>query len=254
MSINGVNINSQIQASYERLNSGKRINSAADDAAGMAIAGKMTSQINGFDQGTSNAEDMKNLAKTAEGGLASITDSLQRIRELSVQASNGILTDEDRGLMQKEVSQLLDQIKSSAEYTEFNSIKLLDGNFADMNTAENPTGNGMKISIENSSLESLGIDGYDLTGDFDISKIDNALEMVSDARSKIGSNINALDHTIDSNMNAYASLAESRSRIEDSDMAREIMNLKKNQTLQQYQIMASKNKMEQQQNRLTLLQ
>lgn len=194
MSINSVNRN--LETNYKRLSSGKKINSAADDAAGLAIAEKLTAQINGFDKGITNTQDMQNLVHTAEGGLSNISDSLQRIRELALQASNGILTDSDKAIIQEEVGQLKNHIKKSADYTEFNRIKLLDGSFANKNTASSPNGSGMQISIENAALSSLGIEDFDVTGDFNIEDIDAALEKVNSSRAKIGAMENRMDYTV----------------------------------------------------------
>ena len=173
MAISSIN---SISKSYEQLSSMKKINSAADNAAGLAIVEKMNSQTNGYDVGNSNGKAGQDLIKTAEGGLASIQDNLQRIRELAVQASNGIYAPEDKEAIQKEVEQLKQGIQDAARGTEFNTLKLLDGSMADMDLALNPDGTGMEIQMYNSTLESLGIADFDVTGSFSIEDIDKAIE------------------------------------------------------------------------------
>jgi flagellin-like hook-associated protein FlgL len=118
-----------LATSLQRLSSGLRINSAKDDAAGMAISARMTSQINGLNQASRNANDGISLAQTAEGGLQSITESLQRMRELAVQGANATNTATDRAALQQEVDQLVQQINTVAGQTAFNGVKLLDGTF-----------------------------------------------------------------------------------------------------------------------------
>jgi len=186
---------------YSQLSSGKRINGASDDAAGLAIAQKMETQIRGYSRGTQNAEDSKNLYNTAESALGSVNDNLQRMRELSVQASNGTLTDGDRAIIQTEIEQIKSSISDVAKNTSFNTQTLLDGTFSDKNIASNPRGTGSKMSIKNSSLESLGIADFDVTKEFDIKQIDDAIQKVSDARSDIGAKTNALERTIKYNEN-----------------------------------------------------
>ena len=118
---------SSLATSLQRLSSGLRINSAKDDAAGLAISARMTSQINGLNQAARNANDGISLAQTAEGGLSTAGDLLQRMRELSVQASNGTNSASDRASLQQEVSQLQQELNRVATTTQFNGLNLLDG-------------------------------------------------------------------------------------------------------------------------------
>ena len=120
---------SELQVSLQRLSSGLRINSAKDDAAGMAISSRMTAQIRGLNQATRNANDGISLAQTAEGSLAAISDSLQRIRELAVQAANATNSASDRTALDQEVQQRLSEVNRIAQQTSFNSQKILDGTF-----------------------------------------------------------------------------------------------------------------------------
>ncbi|MCM8596751.1 flagellin [Accumulibacter sp.] len=148
-----------LATSLQRLSSGLRINSAKDDAAGLAISARMSSQISGLNQASRNANDGISLAQTAEGGLQSITDSLQRMRELAVQASNATNTATDRAALQQEVDQLVQQINTVATQTAFNGVKLLDGTFNSQafqigaNTGETISVN----SIASAKADALGV-------------------------------------------------------------------------------------------------
>ncbi len=239
--INGV----QSSTDYTALASGKRINSAADDASGLAIANKLESQTNGLKAAADNSESGKNALNVADGALGGINDYLQRIRELSVSASSGIKSADDLKAIQKEIDQNLKGIKDIAGGTEYNTMKLLDGNMANMNIASNPDGTGMKIQMANGTLEALGIDGYDVTKDFDISRIDKAIDQVNDSRSNIGANVNALDYSIQYSQNAALQQTAAQSGIEDTDYAKEISEQKKNEVLDQYKLMMQKEKTEQ---------
>lgn len=237
--------NQNLYQNYRQLSSGKRINSAADDAAGLAIAQKMLTQSNGYDVGWRNAATSQDMLNVAEGGLSKITDSLQRIRELSIQASNtAVYGDDDRESMQQEIDQLKDYISDAAKNTQFNTMNLLDGTMGSSHVASSPDGSGMDIKMPNAVLESLGISDYDVTGNFDISTIDDAIEKVSSARSELGASYNRLGYTM--NYNSYASynVTASRSRIEDLDYASAVSDMKKNSLLQEYRIMMQKKQQE----------
>lgn len=232
--------NSEMAKSMIKLSAGQRINSAADDAAGLAISEKMNAQISGSNQNVNNISDMGNLLNTAEGSLESINDSLSRIRELSVQASNGILTNDDKQMIQHEIEGLKKGILSSVNNTEFNTIKVLDGSFTNKNVAMNTNGSGSRISIENSSLETLGIKEFDVTKSFNIADIDKAIGRVTESRSKIGSASNAFEHAINNTKNKIINETSAMSQIKDADVAAEISNYKKNNVLEQYYIAMQK--------------
>lgn len=240
MSISSIS-NQNLYRTYNQLSSGKRINSAADDAAGLAIAQKLSTQSNGYDVGKRNAATSQDMTKVAEGALGSITDHLQRIRELSVQASNtAIYGDSERGMMQQEIDQLKQAISDTASQTQFNTMNLLDGTMRDSHVASNPDGSGMEINMPDATLVALGIADYDVTGNFDISDIDKALETVTSARAEMGVTSNRLDYAM--NYNSYASYntTASRSRIEDLDYGPAVSDMKKNEILEQYRIMMQK--------------
>lgn len=238
--------NQNLRRNFQQLSSGKRINSAADDAAGLAIATKLLSQKNGYDVGLRNAATSQDMVNVAEGGLSKISDSLQRMRELSIQASNtAIYGDDDREAIQQEIDQLKGYILDAAKNTQFNNMNVLDGSMKNSHVASNPDGGGMDINMPDAVLSNLGIADFDVTGDFDISQIDSALEKVSSARSGLGAAYNRLGHTM--NYNSYASynVTASQSRLEDLDYAGAVSDMKKNSLLQEYRIMMQKKQQEQ---------
>lgn len=249
-------ISSSTSDMYGKIASGKRINSAADDASGLTIAEKLKEQSNGLSAGASNAKDGVNALNIADGALGSINDSLQRIYELSVKASNSaIYSASDIGSMQDEISGLLDGIQGVAKGTEYNQMKLLDGSMADMQLATNPDGTGQSIKMQNSTLEALGIDGYDVTGDFDIKRITNAMDMVNKSRSQIGASTNALESAYNYNNYANQNTTATQSGIEDLDVARAVSEHKKNSLLDSYQNMMQRQQMkDKEQSVLGLLQ
>lgn len=233
---------------YSQIASGKRINSAADDAAGLTIAEKMNSQETGLRVGSDNAKDGISLLNVADGALGQITDSLQRIYELGVKASNGLNTGEELGAIQSEVDQLLSDIEGIGKNTEFNTMKILDGSMADLNLATKPDGTGQKIQMVSSTLADLGIEGFDVTKSFDLGKITAAISKVSESRSRMGAQTNALESTIRYNDYAAENTLSSRSKLEDLDMAKAISEKKKQETLNQYQLMMQKRRQQEEAN------
>ncbi len=222
---------------YGQIASAKRINRAADDAAGLTIAQKMNSQETGLRVGSDNAKDGISLLNVADGALGQITDSLQRIYELGVKASSGLNTGEELGAIQSEIDQLKSDIEGIGKNTEFNTMKILDGSMADIDLATKPDGTGQKIQMVNSTLEQLGIADFDVTKGFDLNKISDAISKVSEARSSMGAQTNALESAVRYNDYAAENTLSSRSRLEDLDMAKAISDQKKNETLNQYQLM-----------------
>lgn len=237
---------------YSQLASGSRVNSAANDPAALAISEKLTSQIKGDSQGAKNIESSQDLLNTADGALNSIQDSLGRIRELSVQASNGIYTAEDRQHIQSEISGLLEEIKSTALNTEFNTQKLLDGSFTDKNLGTGANGQGTVMSLQNTSLEALGIEGFSVEGDFSIEDIDNAIGKVSEARSEIGASVNGLQANLNNTRVSEYNQTSANSTLADLDIAKAIMELNKEQALDQYKIALQDKKQETEQGKLDI--
>ena len=229
---------------YGKIASGKRIQTAADDAAGLAISNKLKRNQNGLDVGASNMKDGIGAANIKDGALGSMQDSLQRIRELSLKASNGLYGDDEKQMIQKEVDQLLHGIQYTATATQFNEMKLLDGSMADMEIASNPDGTGIKIQMENLSLKGLGLEGYNVTGNFDISAIDAAMKKINDARSSTGASTNALEHAYNYNTGASYNLLSSRSRIEDLDIPKAVSEQQKSKLLGDYRMGMLRKKMQ----------
>lgn len=233
----------QSQRLFTSLTSGKRIYSAADDAAGLAISEKLLTQVNGYKVGTNNAADGVNLMNVADGALSTIQDSLQRMRELGVQAGNGIYTAADKELIQMEIDGLKQSIQDAAKGTEFNTMKLLDGSMASLSLATNPSGGGLEIQMENSTLASLGIANFDVTGKFSLDQLDSAIQAVSKARSRLGAKTNALTHTMNYNENAGLNLMAANSRIRDTDYGEALTNRNRDEILSRYRIFAMKAQM-----------
>lgn len=205
-----------------------------DDAAGAAISEKLLAQIKGYNQGSRNGMDGMGAINTADGGLSNITDSLQRMKDLSLQASNGIYTDEDKAGIQQEIDQLKQHITDVSKNTQFNTKNLIDGSMADMHLALNPQGGGMEIRTTDATLESLGIADYDVTGKFDISKIDDAIAQISDARASLGAQSNALESSINVSNISSENLTSAYSKLSDEDIAKNVGEKKKDDIMQKY--------------------
>lgn len=234
---------SSLGTAIERLSSGLRINSAKDDAAGQAIANRMTAQIRGMTQAARNANDGISLVQTAEGNLNEINNNLQRIRELAVQAANASNNENDRASIKVEVDQLLAEITRVANAAEFNGTKLLDGSTTELvfQIGANNTGND-QLTIDGEALiaataEALSINSIDVSevdGAQDaIDAIDAALKQVDEARGNLGAILNRFESTIANLNNTINNLSAARSRIEDADYAVEVSNMTRAQILQQ---------------------
>jgi len=249
MSTSTGSINNDLFKSYQQLSSGKRINSAADDAAGLAISEKLGAQARGVAQGTANAQDMQNLLHTAEGGLNNISDALNRIRELSVQALNQTNAPSDVANLQMEADQLLDFIKDAAKGTQFNTMTLLDGSYADKQAAVGANGQAIQINLQDSSLQAIFGSNFDpaafkLDDPASLEVIDGALDKVNAARANIGAYENRMQYTINANETSYINQMQAMSRLADADMAKAVMQKNRAEVLQQYQIFSQKEQMQ----------
>lgn len=231
---------------YGAIASGKRINSAADDAAGLAISEKLEKENGGLTQGAQNASAGNDAIKIADGATAQITDSLQRIYELSVKASNTLMYGaEERGYMQAEIDGLLKGIDDISKTTNYNGKNLLDGSSKDMKIATNPDGSGMNISMPASTVKSLGLEGYNVaSGNFDINKVKDALKQVSGSRAKLGAQSVALEYAKNYNDLASENTVGAQSRIEDLDIGKAIGEKQKKDLLNSYMLMMQKKKQE----------
>ena len=244
MTINGSN--NSIFKSYSHLSSGKRINSAADDAAGLAIAKRMQRQETGLSVGASNAKAGIGVLNVADSALGGMTDYLQRIRDLAVRSMNGLYSADDKRIYQNEIDQLKQGIQSLAKDTSLNEQKLLDGSMADMNLATNPNGGGVKIQMENATLEALGIADFDVTSDnFSLDAIDKALDMVSMKRGSLGAATNGLEHTINYNNRASLEQLSARSRLEDLDFPKAISEKQQKEVMNEYRMLMLRRQMSQ---------
>ncbi len=245
--------------SFENSYSGYSYTPAASAASGnpadLAISQGMESQVRGYDQGTRNAQAGQDVLQTADGALSNISDSLQRMRELAVKASSSaIYSDSDRAMFQEEIDQLKEHITGIARNTQFNQKNLLDGSMADMYLAVNPSGGGMSIRTTDATLDALGIRDFDVSGGvFDIEDLDQAIQRVSDARSSLGAQSSALNHTMSANRVASYNNTNSMSKLEDTDIPGWVNEQKKGQIMQQYQYFVQNQISFQQENMVNML-
>lgn len=230
---------------YGDIASGKRINSAADDASGLAIANKLEKEGNGLTQGAANASEGNDAIKIADGAIGQVTDSLQRIYELSVKASNTLMYgEEERGYMQQEVSELLKGIDDLAKNANYNEKPLIDGGEDSMKIATNPDGSGIDIKMASATVKSLGLEGYDVTGDFDISKVKDALKAVSGSRASLGAQSVALEYAKNFNNLSAENTLSAQSKLEDLDIGKAVSEKQKKELLNNYMLMMQKKRQE----------
>jgi len=230
----------ELTTSMERLSSGKRINHARDDAAGMAISSKMTSQIKGMNQAVRNTNDGISMVQTADGAMEGIADKLQRMRELAVQSANGIYSASDRDALDIEFQALDDEIDRVASSAEFNGTSLLATASqikVQVSYADDATNGTITVSLTGVASTTLAINDLSIGGQSSsvtaIGSIDDALSTVNSARATLGATQNRLETTVTDLKNNVENLSASRSRIEDADFASETANLAKSQILQQ---------------------
>lgn len=240
-----------VNKSIERLSSGLRINRAADDAAGFGISERLRTQVNGLEQAGRNAQDGVSLIQVAEGGLAQISDMLQRLRTLAVQASNDTNTTADRQVIQVEFNNLLSEIDRQASATTFNDKILLTGDFA-VGTGSlrfqigASAGDRISVNIASISTAGLGIDGLNVSAtgtsggvitqagaESAITLIQGAVNTVSRQRGDLGAIQNRLENVISFVGISSENISAAESRIRDVDFASEITKFTKNQILQQ---------------------
>lgn len=238
----------------EKLSSGMKINRAGDDASGLAVSEKMRAQIRGMNQASTNAQNGISFIQTTEGYLQETTDIVQRIRELAVQSSNGIYSDEDRMQIQVEVSQLVAEVDRIASQAQFNGMNMLTGRFAKP-TGENTVTGSMwfhiganmdqrtQVFIGTMSAAALGLRNVGseeiitLAAPDDanraIGTLDEALKKINKQRADLGAYQNRLEKTVVGLDIGAENLQASESRIRDTDMAKEMVDFTKNQVLTQ---------------------
>jgi flagellin len=241
------NSSNALNTSFERLSSGFRINRAADDAAGLQITDRLTSQVQGLNQAVRKANDAISLVQTAEGALGETTTALQRIRQLAVQSQNGINSSADRLALQKEVSALKTEITRISTDTQFNKVDLLSGGFsASFLVGAN---GGQTISVNLSAGNLAGVTGSFSAGGLGVGStatvaniagassvlaaVDGALSAIGGARADLGALQNRFQSTIRNLSNIAENVSGARSRIRDTDFATETAELTRNQIIQQ---------------------
>ncbi|CEM61595.1 flagellin [Treponema phagedenis] len=237
----------------EKLSSGMRINRAGDDASGLAVSEKMRSQIRGLNQAGQNIQNGVSFIQATEGYLAETTDIVQRLRELAIQAANGIYSAEDRMQIQVEVSQLVDEVDRIASQAQFNGMNLLTGRFgrnSELGPMQLHVGANMdqneKIFIGTMTAVALGIVGEAQGGEDEmismstvdgankaIGSLDNALKTINKQRADLGAYQNRFEMAYNGIAIAAENLQAAESRIRDTDMAKEIVDYTKNNILQQ---------------------
>jgi len=241
----------ELKTAMERLSSGKKINSAADDAAGFAIAERMTAQIRGLNMATKNANDGLSMLAVIENATNDVTDMLQRMRELAIQAANDTNGSADRGFLQSEVSQLIQEIDRVATQTQYNGETILNGNFTDKKIqVGTESGQNVNFSVDSIGIADLGrnvttdgVETFSAIQDIKVgtaaeasealATITGAIEQVASDRASHGALQNRLEYTASNLMNVAEFTTSARSRIEDADFAAESARLAKAQVLQQ---------------------
>ena len=247
---NLMNTNKAMDTSYTRLASGLRINSAKDDAAGLQISNRLTSQINGLDQGNRNANDGISLAQTAEGAMDEVTGMLQRMRTLAQQAANGSNTTADRLALQQEVRQLGKEMKRISTDTTFGGQKLLDGSYKGIfqvgaNTKQTISFQmtvGFAASLMGVAASATGFSGVAgsaislstaANAQSILANVDKMISYVDSKRAELGAVQNRMESTIRNQSNISENLSAARSRVRDADFATETANMTKQNILQQ---------------------
>ncbi len=228
-----------LQIAMQRLSSGKRINSAKDDAAGLAIASSMTSQIRGMSQAVRNSNDGMSMAQTADGALDEVTNMLQRIRELAVQSTSGTYASGDRSNLQTEVTALSDQITQITSNTKFNGVGLFDGTAGTSGSVRIQTGASASdyVDVNFSTLNLGAVSAVSLATQSGsiaaLTSVDSLLTSVNTKRASLGASQSRLQSVVNNLTSNITNLTDARSRIEDADFSQETTNLAKAQILSQ---------------------
>jgi len=240
----------EVDKNMEKLSSGLRINKAGDDASGLAVSEKMRTQVQGLRQAERNTEDGMSFVQTAEGYLDQSSQIIQRIRVLAIQAANGIYTNEDRQLIQVEVSALVDEVDRIASQAEFNRFKILTGEFSKINPKASMwfhmgANANQRERVFIGTMTAQAFNMRDATGrvvlsltspggaNNSIGVMDAALQKLSKQRADLGAYYNRLDLTAKGLMSAYENIQAAESRIRDADMAEVMVEFTKNQVLVQ---------------------
>jgi flagellin len=229
--------NRSLSKAMEQLSTGKRINSAADDAAGLAISDKMTSQIRGLNQAVRNANDGISMIQTADGATQEVTNMLQRMRELAVQANNGTNTSDDKTAINSEFTELKSQIKLIAKNTQWNGTSILGSGVSSVKF-QIGANSGQVVTVTFKSIIDLsGKMGAVLTSTMSavggIGALGDAIKKIDSFRSTLGAKVNRLNYAADNLTNISTNTAASRSRIQDTDYAQATTEMARSQIIQQ---------------------
>ena len=243
-----------MNTAMERLSTGQRINSAADDAAGLAISSRMTSQIRGLETGIRNANDAISMISTADGALVEVTNMLQRMRELALQAANGTTTEADRDYLNSEYANLISEIDRIAQNTQWNGMDILNHTTTASSTFKYQVGanGGQTIQVDFGDFNNTGASGVMQTlnsahgsisaqttasalstASSAVTEIDNVITAVNAQRATFGAKINQLTYAVDNLANVKVNSEAARSRVLDTDYARETSELARTQIIQQ---------------------
>jgi flagellin len=236
--------NRNLSSSIEKLSSGLKINSASDDAAGIAVAEGLRAQVKGFQQASENANDAMALISTAEGSYNATSDTLIRMRELAVQASSDSLTDTERAYINTEFTQLITEITRVADVAEYNGIQLLDGSAGDGNGnmvfqvgTRNSVNDQVTIELKDQDATELGVNALTtdnlVNSQNAIDTIDTAIGQLATDRATLGSTLNQLTAAVDNLGITIENLSAAKSQITDTDVAAESAEFTKNQVVMQ---------------------
>jgi len=234
------NSGNNLDTAFKRLSSGFRINSAADDAAGLQISNRLTSQVNGLDQAARNANDGISVAQVAEGAMEEITNSLQRVRTLAIQSQNGINSSTDRAALQKEVTALKAEMSRVASVTQFGTQNLLNGTYSASFLVGANAGQNIDIKLSRTGgygTNALGLSALSVSSvggaSAALALIDTAIGVIDGTRADLGAIQNRFQSTIRNLTNISENVSGARRRIRDTDFARETAELTRQQILQQ---------------------
>ena len=244
-----------MNTAMERLSTGQRINGAKDDAAGLAISSRMTSQIRGLEAGVRNANDAISMVNTGDGALIEVTNMLQRMRELAIQASNGTTASADRGYLDSEYANLATEIERIAQNTQWNGTSILEGtygsgaevafqvganagqtitvSFGDISQANTSEMGQFAAAASGASIAASTAASALTTASAAITAVDNAITLVNTQRATFGAAVNQLTYAVDNLSNVKVNAEAARSRILDTDYAKETSELARTQIIQQ---------------------
>jgi len=246
-----------MNTAMERLSTGSRINSAKDDAAGLAISSRMTSQIRGLEVGIRNANDAISMLQTADGAMIEVTNMLQRMRELALQSSNGTTTEADRNYLNAEYANLISEMERIAQNTQWNGRSILQGdanaagdptvsfqvganggqtvavNFGDISQSGGTTFQAFSAAAATASISAQSTASAIDTGTAAVTAIDSAITAVNSQRATCGAAVNQLTYAIDNLASVKVNAEASRSRVLDADYAKETSELARTQIISQ---------------------